>query len=80
MKKAVFWICMIALVPGSMWGYGVICAGLDAKKGGPQPNNEPAGVVQRVVNKIFRSGYDYYFRNFYTVSNREGTTAAELGI
>ena len=80
MKKAIFWICMIALVPGSIWGYGVICGGLDAKKGGPQPDNEPAGAVQRVVHKVFRSGYDYYFRNFSKVGNREGSTEAELGI
>ena len=80
MRRFVFWICMIALVPGAMWGYGVIRAGLDAKSGGPKPDNEPADKVQRVVHKIVRSGYDYYFRNFSKVSNREGSTAAELGL
>ncbi len=80
MRKAIFWICMIALVPGSMWGYGVISAGLDARKGGPQPNDEPAGAVQRVVHKSVRSGYDYYFRNFSKVGERERNTDAELGI
>ena len=78
MKKAVFGICMVALVPAAMWGYGVISAGLDAKKGGPQPSVEPAGVVQRVVHKIVRSGYDYYFRNFSKVRSTEDSTAAAL--
>lgn len=80
MKKAVFWICMLALVPGSMWGYGVIRAGLDAREGGPKPNEEPADKVKRVVHQIVRSGYDWYFRNFSKVSNREKETAAELGL
>ena len=80
MKKFLFWTCMIALVPGSMWGYGVIRAGLDARSGGPRPNNEPADGVQRIVHKIVRSGYHYYFTNFSKVNNRERTTSAELGI
>jgi len=79
MRKAIFWICMIALVPGSIWGYGVICAGLDARNGGPRPAQEHTDAVKRVVYAIARSGYDYYFRNFSKVSNREGSTAEALG-
>ena len=79
MRSFLFWVCMIALVPGSIWGYGVICGGLDARKGGPRPDVEPADNVQRVIHKLVRSGYEYYFRNFSSVSNRERSTAAEVG-
>ncbi|MCR5750991.1 MAG: hypothetical protein K6G91_03435 [Kiritimatiellae bacterium] len=79
MRSFLFWVVMISLVPGSMWGYGVIRGGLDARKGGPQPDREPADTVQLVVHRIIRSGYNYYFRNFSSVSNRERSTAAEVG-
>ncbi len=80
MKKFVFWICMLALVPGSIWGYGVIRAGLDARDGGPRPSAEPSDKVQRVVHQIVRSGYDWYYRNFSKVGKHERETSAELGL
>lgn len=79
MRSFLFWVCMIALVPGSMWGYGVIRGGLDARQGGRRPDVMPSDTVQQIVHRIVRSGYDYYFRNFSSVNNRERSTAAEVG-
>ena len=78
MRRFLFWVCMLALVPGSMWGYGVIRGGLDARKGGPGPDVEPAGDVQRIVHKVVRSGYDWYFRNFSKV--KPLSADAEVGL
>ncbi len=70
--------CVAALGFAATWGYGVFRAGLDARSGGPSPDVEPEGEVQRVVHKIMRSGYNWYFNNFSKVGNREGAVADEL--